>query len=168
MRTNGDQATLRIRVPLTLIVVSLILLLTLLMVERTNRPAVLNSSRIAHTQEVDSGDQGDDENEQAEDENENENEHEKTPTPTPVVTMTPTATPVVEEEEEEEEEFVTVINGVVFECEPTDHGQGRDHGRHLGQLKHEDEDEEEEAFITVINGVQVICEAEEEDEFDED
>jgi hypothetical protein len=103
-----------------------------------------------------------------EDEDENENEHEKTPTPTPVVTMTPTATPVVEEEEEEEEEFVTVINGVVFECEPTDHGQGRDHGRHLGQLKHEDEDEEEEAFITVINGVQVICEAEEEDEFDED
>jgi hypothetical protein len=75
--------------------------------------------------------------------------------------MTPTAVA----EGEEEDEFVTVINGVVFECEPTDHGQGKDHGRHLGQLKHEDD---EEAMITEINGVQVICEAEEEDEFDED
>src|SRR5205807_2577468 len=74
-----------------------------------------------------------------------------TPTATGTVTMTPTATPVVVEEEEED--FVTVINGVVFECEPTDNGQGRDHGRHLGEVKHEDD---EEAFITVINGVQVI------------
>jgi hypothetical protein len=110
-----------------------------------------------------------------EDEDENENEHERTPTPTPsmtatptpsmtatptatgVVTMTPTATPVAEEEEEE---LVTEINGVVFQCEPTDNGEGKDRGRHLGQVKHEDE----EAFVTEINGIQFICEAEEEDE----
>jgi hypothetical protein len=102
---------------------------------------------------------------------EDENEHARTPTPTPAmtatptatgtVTMTPTATPVVVEEEEED--FVTVINGVVFQCEPTDNGQGQDHGRHLGQLNHSDD----EALITVINGVQVICEAEEEDQGDD-
>src|SRR5437763_10646178 len=106
------------------------------------------------------------------DDDEDENEHARTPTPTPAmtatptatgtVTMTPTATPVVVEEEEDDE-FVTVNNGVVFQCEPTDNGQGRDHGRHLGQVNHSDD----EALITVINGVQVICEAEEEDRGDD-
>ena len=107
-----------------------------------------------------------------EDEDEDENEPARTPTPTPsvtstptpVLTMTPTATPVVEEEDEEE--FVTVINGAVFECEPTDEGQGRDHGRHLGQVK-QGEREGEEALVTTINGMQFLCEAEEED-IDED
>jgi hypothetical protein len=103
------------------------------------------------------------------DEDENEHERERTPTPTPSVTSTPTATPVVTMtptatpvEEEDEDELITVINGVVFECQPTDNGQGRDHGRHLGQVKQEERDDEE-VIVTTINGIQFICEAEEED-----
>jgi hypothetical protein len=104
-----------------------------------------------------------------EDENEHENVATATPTPTGTLTPTPTATATVTMTPtvvpEEEEELVTVINGVVFECEPTDNGQGRDHGRHLGELKHEDD---EEAVITDINGVQFICEAVDEEELDAD